>query len=219
MKKTIHSFLICLGLTSATAWTADSTFDPTLCADSYDKSMVRDFYRLLQPAAPPPIPSRDLALVETKIVSGLPPSQSIGTVASREVYETVWKTIDTWGADNQISLIVTVDGFQAYAFPSKVPVTKTPAREPFYDMYADDGNGVHAHINPDLISMIYAVELPSAAGEYLRAINFYGEQGDLVVGVYATEPGKTRAQEVIDGFERSWAAIEALPRACKKSRN
>lgn len=216
MKQLIRSLILCCSLVAGTALTAESTFDPALCADSYDKSMVRDYYRVLQPGAPPPIPGRDLALVETKIVSGLPQSESIGTLASREIYEQIWKTIDTWGGDNWITLVLTVDGFHAWAFPSQVPVTRTPAPEAFYDMYAQGDDGVHAHINPDHISMIYAVRVRAANGEYLRAVNFYGENGHLVVGVYATEPLKQRATQVVEGFEQTWNAIEALPRACQK---
>ena len=215
MKQLIRTLVTCCGLTVGIAHSAGSTYDPALCADSFDKSMVRDFYRLLQPGAPPPIPSRELALVETKIVSGLPPSESTGTAASREIYEQIWKTIDTWGGENRITLVVTVDGFHAWAFPSQVPITRTPAPEAFYDMYAQGDDGVHAHINPDLISMIYAVRLRARNGEYLRAVNFYGENGHLVVGVYATEPGKQRADRVVEGFERTWDAIEALPGACR----
>ena len=216
MKPLLRIVILCCGTITGSALGNDATYDPDLCADSYDKFMVREYYQQFMPAAPPPIPSRNLALVESKIVSGLRPSDSIGAMASREVYEKIWKTIDTWGADNDITLVITVDGFHAWAFPSRVPITKTPAPEAFYDMYADDGDGVHAHINPDLLSMIYAVRLPAADGQLLRAVNFYSKAGDLVVGVYATEPGKQRAVAVVEGFERTWAAIEALPRACKK---
>lgn len=204
---------ICLPISSLST---EARFDASLCADSFDKSMVRDYYNKLQSAAPPSIASRDLALVESKIVSGLPPSQAVGAVSNRERYEQIWQTIDSWGAENTISIVVTVDGIHAFSFPSKVPVTAAHDHGGFYNSYANEGHGLRAHINPDLVSMVYAVKLAAAEGSFLRAVNFYDSYGDLIWGLYATEPNKARAEQVSTGFARTWETIASLPRACKK---
>ena len=195
---------------------AESTFDPALCADSYEKFMVREWYDKYEPGAPMPIPSREMELIETKIVSGLPPSQAVGTVASRETFEEVWRSIDKWGPDNSIFIVVTVDGYHAFRFPSKVPITREPAPEAFYSTFADDGNGVHGHLNPDLMGMIWATNLRARNGKYLRTVNFYDKDGDLISGIYASVPEATAADEVLDGFQATWELLESMPRACAK---
>ena len=193
---------------------ADSGGQTQLCADSYEKFLVRDWYRKYQPGAPLPIPSRELELVETKIASGLPPSQSIGVAASRERFEAIWQSIDTWGEDNRINIVITVDGYHAFNFPSKVPVTQATDHPVLYDAYADRGNGVHGHLNPDLMSMVFASKVPARDGTSLRAVSFYDQDGDLIAGLYASEPGKPTNETVLAGFERTWNLIAGMPRAC-----
>ena len=203
-----------LGVTGAAG--AEPTFDPALCADSYEKFLVREFYDKYEPGAPMPIPSRELDLVETKIVSGLPPSQAVGTPATRAKFEQVWRSIDKWGADSSIFIVVTVDGYHAFRFPSKVPITREPAPEAFYSTFADDGNGVHGHLNPDLMGMIWATKLRARNGKYLRTVNFYDMDGDLISGIYASVPEAPVADEVLRGYQATWELIESMSRACAK---
>ena len=216
MKLGTRTLILVSFFLSLSPLSAEVRIDASLCADSSDKSIVRDYYNKIQPAASPPIASRDLALVETKIVSGLPPSQAVGAVSNRERYEQIWQTIDSWGAENTINIVVTVDGFHAFSFPSKVPVTTAHHDGGYYNSFSDGGNGVRAHINPDLVSLVYAVKLPAADGSFLRAVNFYDEYGDLIWGLYATEPDKSRAEQVSTGFVKTWKTIASLPQACKK---
>ena len=213
--RVVTPFLLALAILSGPAH-GESTYVPALCADSYEKFMVREFYEKFRAGGPMPIASRELELVETKIVSGLPPSQSIGTVASRERFERIWQSIDSWGADNWINIVLTVDGHHAFNFPSKVPTTRQPAPEAFYSMWAEEGEGMHGHLNPDLMSLIYAVKIPAPDGSYLRAIAFYDRDGDLISGLYASEAGKARAEQVLQGFEETWSLIASMPRACRK---
>ena len=199
-------------LTSAFAAGTQASTDSGLCADADEKRLVSEFYTLQLPGAPTSVASRELGLVEARIASSLPASQAVGAVASRDRFERIWKMIDHWGAENWINMLVSLDG--GSNFRSKVPVTHTPVLEAFYDMKADSGKGFSGHINPDLVSSIYAVKIPAADGAFVRAVNFYDLDGDLLVGLYATGAGEQGSEELINGFQATWDVLAGMPAAC-----
>lgn len=208
----LASVLVTIGAAS------NATANDDLCASYFDKQIVRNnfFGYGGNPASPPPIPSHDLRLIETKVVSSLSRRQAVGAPATRERFAEVWKSIDAWGADKNVNLVVTVDGWHAFAFPSKVPITQPSDGGDFYDIYADNGEGVHTHINPDLLSYIYAINLPANNGRALRNVSFYDKKGDLVFAIHATEAGKEEDPDLIKAFDKTWSVIAAMPAACNE---
>ncbi|WP_293852018.1 ChuX/HutX family heme-like substrate-binding protein [Steroidobacter sp.] len=185
------------------------------CASATHAPMVRDFYENQKPGRPLPVASRHFNVAETVIASALPATQSIGTAGSAQVAQTVWKSIDEWGANTSIKLVLTSGGKHAYSFPSLVPMAKPDTGEGWLDMYADDSKGVHAHINGQYLKAVFATDLPGPkAGERTQAISFYNQDGSLVLGVYARVAGETFDQAAVEGFKKTWAVIESLPRIC-----
>lgn len=194
-------------------------FDDKLCASYFEKQLLRQYYFGWggKPTDPMPIPSHAYRIVESKVASAFSDQKALGVKANPKVFKQVWETVNTWGEDTPIKVVVTVDGWQAFSYPSNVPVTrKEEHAQGFYDVFADDGTGVRGHINPELVSLIYAVKLPANDGSYLRALSFYDDKGDLIIGLYASEGGKPQNQDAIAGFDRSWEFLKSMPRACSK---
>ncbi|PHR93674.1 MAG: hypothetical protein COA69_03300 [Robiginitomaculum sp.] len=190
-----------------------------LCGSVFDKTLVHDYYFVQDGHATDPmaIPSHDNKIVESKIVSSFSHEIAIGTYATPARFETVWKSVDTWGETTPIKVVVTVDGWHAFSFPSDVPTTrKEDHADGFYDVFANGGAGLRGHINPELVSMIYAVKLRASDDTYQRSLSFYGHGGDLILGLYASEGGKPQNADAIAGFNRSWNVIKAMPRSCKE---
>src|SRR3546814_7668260 len=80
-------------------------------------------------------------------------------------FDKVWKSIDSWGKDTKIGLVFTSGGMHAWNFPSTVPQTQSSTSLIWYDMYADDGAGVHGHITPQEVEQIWALQLPTKEPE------------------------------------------------------
>lgn len=193
-----------------------SNYDEKVCADSFEKTLVREFYGVTRPGAVLPIPGRKLDLPESKVASALPPSQSLGTPGTSERFKKIWTSIDRWGANQNVGMVLTMGGWHAFNVPGHVPITQPNENDGFYDIYADDGDGVHGHIRPDLVDMIYAVKLPAPDGSFVRAVTFYADDGSLIFGMYASEAFKPVSPELVKSFDNTWNLMELLPRACKK---
>jgi len=220
IKKLLISSCIAASMTAGMAGNAQAKkFDENLCASYFDKQLVRKYYFGWggKPADPMAIPSHNYRMAESKVSSSFSDQKALGTTSTPEVFKEVWKSVDAWGEDTPIKIVITVDGWQAFAYPTTVPVTrKEEHANGFYDVFADDGKGVRGHINPDLVSLIYAVKLPAGDGTFQRSLSFYGETGDLILGLYATEGGKPQNEAAIAGFDKSWDLLKSMPRACKK---
>lgn len=190
-----------------------------ICANASETILVREFYTDKRPGVPLPVPARSLELSETIIASALPADQTIGAVATVEGVRTVWESIETWGADTDVSLVFAVNGSHTFNFPSKVPMTQPDDGSGFQDIYADNGDGVHGHLLRSQVSYIYAAKLPGAQtnNEKTRTVGFYDAEGGLVLGVYASIADGKGDPRAIANFDNSWHAIAALPRACQRA--
>lgn len=194
-------------------------FKDKLCGSYFEKELVRKHYFGWggKPADPMAIPSHNLRIAESKVTSSFSDKRALGVYATPKIFKSVWKSVDSWGEQTPIKVVVTVDGWHAFSFPSHVPTTnKEKHAEGFYDVFADGGTALRGHINPDLVSLIYAVKLPAGDGTFQRSVSFYSPEGDLILGLYATEGGKPQDKDAVGGFDRTWNAIKAMPRACKK---
>lgn len=185
------------------------------CATASHAPMVKDFYENQKPGRPLPVASRHFNVPESVIASALPASQSIGTPGSAQVAQQIWKSIDAWGANTSVKLVFTSGGKHAYSFPSLVPMAQPDTGEGWLDMYADGGKGVHAHINGPYLKAVFATDLPGPTeGERTQGISFYNQDGSLILGVYARVAGETFDPAAVEGFKKTRALIESMPRVC-----
>jgi len=185
------------------------------CATQDDAKVIRHYYAHVRPGAPPPAVGRLFRMPEVSVVSALEPSQAYGVRSNRLFFADVWKSIDTWGADTKIGIVFTSGGMHAWNFPSHVPQTQGSTSLMWYDMYADDGAGVHGHITPQDVDQIWALQLPTVrADRFTRILAFYGKDGNLIVGLYVSENTKDFDPNAVAGFERTRELLKTQPRIC-----
>ncbi|MGJ4728911.1 ChuX/HutX family heme-like substrate-binding protein [Luteimonas sp. SDU101] len=214
MKTTTLS--LCLPLLFAAAAAASAHAADT-CASADDARVVQDYYANVRPGAPPPPVSRLFRMQESRVVSGLKAEEAYGVRSDRVFFDQVWKSVDSWGKDTRIGLVFTSGGMHAWNFPSTVPQTQASTSPIWYDMYADDGAGVHGHITPQEVDQIWALQLPTKqAGKFTRILGFYGKDGHLIVGLYVSEGVKDFDPRAVAGFERTRELLKTRPRICQR---
>lgn len=185
------------------------------CASADDAKVIQHYYAKTRPGAPPPAVARLFRMKETAVVSALPAAQAYGVRSNRLFFEDVWKSVDAWGADTRIGIVFTSGGKHVWNFPSKVPQTQSTSTPIWYDMYADNGDGVHGHITPAEVDQIWALQLPTKeADKFTRILGFYDKQGDLIVGLYVSEGVKPFDPKAVAGFEKTRELLKAQPRIC-----
>jgi putative heme iron utilization protein len=188
---------------------------PLPCATPSQMPLIRDYYENQRPGRPLPVPGRHFNVPELVIASALPLQQSIGTPGSPQLAKEIWKSIDAWGARTPVKLVLTSGGKHAYSFPSLVPITQPETDADWLDMYADEGKGVHAHINGPYVKAIYATDIPGKeAGQRTQGISFYNQEGNLILGVYAQVAGEQFDPAAVEGFKKTRALIESKSRVC-----
>lgn len=202
-------------LTAAFAAPAPALAGVPACATTEQAGNIRAYYEKTRPGVPLTVASRFFNIPEFAIASGLPAALSVGTAVTPDQVKTIWSSIDAWGATTRVSLVVTPGSKHAFAFPSLVPVTQKDAKDGYIDVYADEGRGVHSHIQLDQVAAVYATELADAKpGFKTRAISFFGPDGHLVIGVYASIKSDPFDDKAVVGFERTRALIASMPRIC-----
>lgn len=185
-----------------------------LCANADDAKVIQHYYAN-RPGAPLPPAARLFHIPEATVASALKTDEAYGVRSNRQFFEKVWQSIDTWGTDTRVGLVLTSGGQHAFNFPSKVPQTQATASQIWYDIYADGGKGVHGHITPNEVEQIWAVQLPTAEkGKFTRMLNFYGTDGNLILGVYVSEGVKDFDPKAVEGFERTRELLKTQPRIC-----
>lgn len=187
------------------------------CATADDARVVQHYYSEVRRGGPPPAAARLFRMPEATLVSALDPAHAYGVRSNRRFFEEVWKSVDGWGKDTRIGLVFTSGGMHAWNFPSTVPQTQASSSPIWYDMYADDGAGVHGHITPQEVEQIWALQLPTAEPDrFTRILAFYGEDGHLIVGLYVSEGTKDFDPAAIAGFERTRELLMTQPRICSR---
>ncbi|KAF1685099.1 hypothetical protein B1992_13325 [Pseudoxanthomonas broegbernensis] len=187
------------------------------CASADDAKVVQHYYAKVRPGAPPPPVGRLFRIPEATVVSALAADQAYGIRSNRLFFEQVWKSIDAWGKDTRIGLVFTSGGMHAWNFPGTVPQTQASSSQIWYDMYADDGAGVHGHITPQEVDQIWALQLPTTdPGKFTRILSFYGKDGHLIVGLYVSEGVKDFDPRAVAGFEKTRELLKTQPRICSR---
>lgn len=186
-----------------------------LCASADDAKVIQHYYDKVRPAAPPPAVARLYRMPEISVVSALKQEDAYGVRSNRVFFEQVWKSVDSWGKDTKIGIVFTAGGKHVWNFPSTVPQTQSTSSPIWYDMYADDGAGVHGHITPAEVDQIWALQLPTAQKDkFTRILGFYGKDGHLIVGLYVSEGTKPYDAKAVEGFEKTRALLMSQPRVC-----
>ena len=208
--------LTCLGLLAASCLCSHASADD-LCASADDAKVIQHYYAKTRPGAPPPAVSRLFRMPEASVVSAVHADHAYGVRSNRVFFEQVWKSVDSWGKDTRIGVVFTSGGMHAWNFPSTVPQTMPSSSPIWYDMYADDGKGVHGHITPQEVDQIWALQLPTVeADKFTRILGFYGKDGNLIVGLYVSENVKEPDPLAVAGFERTRELLKTQPRICQR---
>lgn len=209
--KTLHltaSLLAMLGLAGHASASAP-------CATADDATVIQHYYDTVRPGAPPPAVARLFRMPETAVVSAIKPEHAYGVRSNRVFFEQVWKSVDSWGKDTKLGLVFTSGGMHVWNFPSSVPQTQSTSTPIWYDMYADDGAGVHGHITPQDVDQIWSLQLPTKdPNKFTRILGFYGKDGNLIVGLYASEGVKDFDANAVVGFEKTRELLRTQPRVC-----
>lgn len=188
-----------------------------LCASPDDAKVIQHYYAKVRQGAPPPAVARLYRMPETSVVSALKQEQAYGVRSNRVLFEQVWKSVDSWGKDTRIGLVFTSGGKHVWNFPSTVPQTQSTSTPIWYDMYADDGAGVHGHVTPAEVDQIWALQLPTNdPARFTRILSFYNKDGSLIVGLYVSEGTKDFDSRAVEGFERTRELLKSQPRICSR---
>lgn len=192
-----------------------SAANAAVCATPEQTKNIRGYYEKLRPGVPLPVPSRYFNVAESVIPSALPADQAVGTVSTPEIADQVWKSIDAWGPKTQVSLVFAPNSKNSFAVPSLVPITQNDSTDGYLDVYADDGKGIHSHIQIADIAHIYAHDIPNGDGKNrTRGVSFYGRTGDLIMGVYASIKADPFDAKAVEGFGRTWTLLKGMQRPC-----
>lgn len=207
--------LALLGALCIPAIGAHAQVSTSTCGTDDDRAVIQNYYANVRPGAPPPAVGRLFRMPEATVVSSLHPDHAYGVRSNRLFFDEVWKSVDSWGKDTRIGIVFTSGGMHAWNFPSTVPQTQSSTSLIWYDMYADDGAGVHGHITPQEVDQIWALQIPTLQPDrFTRILAFYGKEGDLIVGLYVSENVKDFDPAAVAGFERTRELLRTQPRIC-----
>ncbi|MCI4646079.1 MAG: hypothetical protein MRY64_14960 [Hyphomonadaceae bacterium] len=199
-----------------TPGTAGLDVDPTLsmCATAEQAAEVTAYLEN-RPGIPLAIASRNLEIPEAAAASALPADTAVGVVATPEIASKVWDTVEAWGEYSKVGLVFSPSGQHAFALPSLVPMRVDPDSDGYLDVYADDGDGVHSHIQLKYVSAIYATDIKAPSGDRTRALIYYGPDGHAIIGVYPSIKGDVYSEAAVTGFKATWDLLAAMPQPCE----
>ena len=189
---------------AAPATTLTATAPDAMCAAVADATRVAALYA----AAPAPMTFQaapQLKLSEASIASAIPVDKAMGTSGANFV--SVWDSMTHWHG----ALFLIMKGGNVFEISSTVSPGVPSTKSKFFNLGHDAP--VSGHLRPDLVSAIYAMQLPTREG-FSRAVMFYDAKGDSVFGVVAGGEGKELNTEQMAQFKATWDLIAGLPRAC-----
>jgi putative heme iron utilization protein len=157
--------------------------------------------------SPPPAPfmaAPKLGLSEAIVSSALAPDRAIG--ASAAEFFKVWESIRQW--DDALTLVL--KGGQVFEIHGRIHGGEPSKISKNYNL-SDEGAGFSGHIRPDLMSVIYAVDLPGREGP-VRGIAFYDQKGESSFWVLVPPVGASAKN--VTQFEVTRDLIRKLARPC-----
>ena len=175
------------------------------CATAEQAKAVRALYAQA-PQPPTFMAAEKLGLPESVVASALGDTQAVGVPGSE--FASVWASLGTW--DKATTLIR--QGGHVFEVASRIPAGKPSERPGSKFFNLEHGTALNGHLRPDLVGAIYALRLEGGEGP-LRGLVFLDEAGASVFGVFTGE-GRDQPPAVIAQFEKTWALLASLPRAC-----
>ena len=182
---------------------------PPMCATAAQVRQVQEYYAA-KPGAMPAIATRELKLPDALIASALPPDQGYGTPGAGFI--PVWESMMAW----DYSVTIVIKSGSVIEIRGKI-AKGTPSKISNYFNVDESGLGLSGHLRADLVTAIYAVDLPTKADNPpLRGILFFDGAGDTVFGVYAAGEGEGAAAPpaLVAQFEKTRALIKSMPKVC-----
>lgn len=187
----------------------------TACATNAQKAAVLKMQGEY-PGDPVAIVGRDLKVPEMVAASGFGPEGAVGARITGNEAAQFWQSIDGWGADTKVWVVLSPASEHAFIVHGKVPVTQPNPDPGYLDVYADKGDGIHSHIQLSKVAAVFATDIPTDDPAFrTRGINFYDQKGNNIVGIYASLKKYTPDPIAIAGFERTRELIRTLPRICR----
>jgi putative heme iron utilization protein len=180
-----------------------------MCATAAQVKQVQEHYAA-NPGAMPAIATRTLKLPDAVIASALPSDQSYGT--SGNGFIPVWESLMAWDSP----VVIVIKSGSVIEIRGKIPKGE-PSKVSKYFNVEEEGDGMGGHLRPDLMTAIYAIDLPTkAANAPLRGIVFFDGTGETVFGVYAAgeAEGQPASPALVAQFEKTRALIRSMPRIC-----
>ena len=193
--------------TTGAARAADA---PALCATPDQVKQVQAHYAA-NPGAMPAVASRTLKLPDAVIASALPADQAYGT--SGAGFIPVWESLMAWDSP----VVIVIKSGSVIEIRGRIPKGE-PSKISNYFNVDEKGEGMSGHLRPDLMTTIYAVDLPTkAANAPLRGILFFDAAGETVFGVYAAgeSEGRPASPALVAQFEKTRALIRSMPKLCR----
>lgn len=206
------SALACL-----TAITQGAAYADDLCATPRETALIQDYAYDQRPGIPVSIGARNLEIPEAVFSSGIKEGDVVGVMATPDIATEIWTNMDeAWGPEAKVGLVFSPSNQHAFAMPHLLPVQVDGSEDGYLDVYADDGAGVHSHIQLKYVEAIYATDLKNADGvSETKGISLYGPDGNLIIGVYASIKGDVYSEAAEAGFATTWDLIASMPQACE----
>lgn len=184
-----------------------------ICATKQTAQKIQNIYQKVA-GAPLAVVGRMSNEEEIYVATGLAKENRRIIKASPKAVKKIWKSIDGWGKNTQVRLIFTMGGLHVLDFPSTVPIAQTDLDDGWIDIFSDQGLGVRGHLWLDKIHSIVAINIPGKDKIRTRAISFYGADGKLILGLYASITKKKFDQNAVNGFIKTWNAMSSMSLLC-----
>jgi putative heme iron utilization protein len=173
------------------------------CATAEQAQSVAKLYEQ-SPPPPPFMAAPKLGIPEAIVSSALAPGRSTGVPASE--FFRIWESLRQW--DDALTLVL--KGGQIFEIHGRIHGGEPSKISRNYNL-GDEGAGFSGHIRPDLMSVIYAIDLPGREGP-VRGIAFYDQKGESAFWVLVPPTGATA--KTVAQFEATRDLMRTLTRPC-----
>ena len=200
--------LIAAGLMFAGLAVAGAAQAVELCATEAQAAQVTSTFENT-PGLLPNMVAGQLGITEAAISSALSSDQAVSVTP--EHFNDVWSEMRKWAAPTFLIL----KGPHIFEVVSKVGPGGPSDISDFYNI--EDVENLRGHVRVDLLTAIYALELPGQDGKTTRGIVFYGQDGASDFGVFISGEGPDPSAEDIATFEAIQEMMATRPAVCPAS--
>lgn len=173
------------------------------CATPEQSRAVAKIYE----QSPPPAPfmaAPKLGLPEATVSSAIGSAQALGTTPSE--FLRIWESLRKW--DDALTLVL--KGGQIFEIHGRIHGGEPSKISKNYNL-SEDGAGFSGHMRPDLMSVIYVVDLPGREGP-VRGVAFYDLNGDSAFWILV--PPRDATAKNVAQFEATRELVRTMSRPC-----